>query len=143
MLKFRHPNILHTHAMSGFLPSEQVDFCPLAYVDTYVTLAQVSATFPADVVLTNIHITRLLHFLMSVSPFHPHHQAVNVQRQFLTVPYTHSNLTAWPCYLNEFHYTGHTQKNGAVSKVNTKLTLHCNHGSGHLKTEHTESLFLL
>jgi hypothetical protein len=23
-----------------------------------------------------------------------------------------------------------------------KLTLHCNHGSGHLKTEHTESLFL-
>jgi len=25
----------------------------------------------------------------------------------------------------------------------TKLTLHCNHRSGHLKTEHTESLFLL
>ena len=24
-----------------------------------------------------------------------------------------------------------------------KLTLHCNHRSGHLKTEHTESLFLL
>ena len=85
------------------------------------------------------------------------------------------------------HYTGYTQKNGAVSKVNkklishltraqltpsaattvqvshalpavrfsclmrgcvfskpcTKLTLHCNHRSGHLKTEHTESLFLL
>jgi len=97
-------------------------------------------------------------------------------------------------------YTGYTQKNGAVSKVNKKfishltrtqrtpsaaatvqvshalpavrlqitvqrefrawfrkdapawcvfskpckkLTLHCNHRSGHLKTEHTESLFLL
>ena len=68
-------------------------------------------------------------------------------------------------------YTGYTQKNGVVSKVNkkfishltraqrtpsaaapcgcvfskpcTKLTLHCNHRSGHLKTEHTESLFLL
>ena len=25
----------------------------------------------------------------------------------------------------------------------TKLTLHCNHRSGHLKTEHTESVFLL
>jgi len=25
----------------------------------------------------------------------------------------------------------------------TKLTLHCNHRSGHLKTEHTESIFLL
>jgi hypothetical protein len=25
----------------------------------------------------------------------------------------------------------------------TKLTLHCNHRRGHLKTEHTESLFLL
>ena len=25
----------------------------------------------------------------------------------------------------------------------TKLALHCNHRSGHLKTEHTESLFLL
>ena len=25
----------------------------------------------------------------------------------------------------------------------TKLTLHCNHRSGHLKTEHTESLFML
>ena len=58
----------------------------------------------------------------------------------------------------------YTQKNGAVSKGNkefishlekthhawcvffkpcTKLTLHCNHRSGHLKTEHTESLFLL
>jgi len=29
------------------------------------------------------------------------------------------------------------------SKLCTKLTLHCNHRSGHLKTEHTESLFLL
>ena len=29
------------------------------------------------------------------------------------------------------------------SKPCTKLTLHCNHWSGHLKTEHTESLFLL
>jgi len=28
------------------------------------------------------------------------------------------------------------------SKPCTKLTLHCNHRSGHLKTEHTESLFL-
>ena len=25
----------------------------------------------------------------------------------------------------------------------TQLTLHCNHSSGHLKTEHTESIFLL
>jgi len=69
------------------------------------------------------------------------------------------------------HYTGYTQKNGAVSKVNkkfishfiraqptpsaaaparcvfskpcTKLTLHCNHRSGHLKTQLTESIFLL
>ena len=49
--------------------------------------------------------------------------------------------------------TGYLQMNGAVSKVNkkwcvfskpcTKLTLHCNHRSGHLKTEHTERLFLL
>ena len=31
----------------------------------------------------------------------------------------------------------------AFSKPYTKLTLHCNHRSGHLKTEHTESLFLL
>jgi len=29
------------------------------------------------------------------------------------------------------------------SKPCTKLTLHCNHRSGYLKTEHTESLFLL
>jgi len=29
------------------------------------------------------------------------------------------------------------------SKPYTKLTLHCNHRSGHLKMEHTESLFLL
>ena len=29
------------------------------------------------------------------------------------------------------------------SKPYTKRTLHCNHRSGHLKTEHTESLFLL
>ena len=29
------------------------------------------------------------------------------------------------------------------SKPRTKLTLHCNHRSGHLKTQHTESLFLL
>ena len=29
------------------------------------------------------------------------------------------------------------------SKPCTKLTLRCNHRSGHLKTEHTESLFLL
>ena len=29
------------------------------------------------------------------------------------------------------------------SKPRTKLTLHCNHRSEHLKTEHTESLFLL
>ena len=29
------------------------------------------------------------------------------------------------------------------SKLCTKLTLHCNHKSGHLKTEHTESLSLL
>jgi hypothetical protein len=29
------------------------------------------------------------------------------------------------------------------SKLCTKLTLHFNHISGHLKTEHTESLFLL
>ena len=29
------------------------------------------------------------------------------------------------------------------SKPCTKLTLHCNHRSGHLKTENTESLFLL
>jgi len=29
------------------------------------------------------------------------------------------------------------------SKPCTKLTLHCNHRSGHLKTEHTESLLLL
>jgi len=29
------------------------------------------------------------------------------------------------------------------SKPCTKPTLHCNHRSGHLKTEHTESLFLL
>ena len=29
------------------------------------------------------------------------------------------------------------------SKAWTKLTLHCNHRSGHLKTEHTESFFLL
>ena len=46
--------------------------------------------------------------------------------------------------------------NGAVSKVNKKFishltraqralhcTLRCNHRSGHLETEHTESLFLL
>ena len=30
-----------------------------------------------------------------------------------------------------------------ASKPCTKLTLYCNHRSGHLKTEHTESLFLL
>jgi hypothetical protein len=29
------------------------------------------------------------------------------------------------------------------SKLCTKLTLYCNHRSGHLKTEHTESLFVL
>jgi len=29
------------------------------------------------------------------------------------------------------------------SKPCTQLTLHCNHRSGHLKTEHTENLFLL
>ena len=30
-----------------------------------------------------------------------------------------------------------------LSKPRMKLTLRCNHRSGHLKTEHTESLFLL
>jgi hypothetical protein len=34
-------------------------------------------------------------------------------------------------------------KNSAIFKPCTKLTLHCNHRSGHLKTEHTESLLLL
>ena len=34
--------------------------------------------------------------------------------------------------------TGCLQMNGALH-----CTLHCNHRSGHLKTEHTESLFLL
>jgi len=29
------------------------------------------------------------------------------------------------------------------SKPCTKITLHCNHSSGHLKTEHTEIVFLL
>ena len=29
------------------------------------------------------------------------------------------------------------------SKLCTNLTLHCNHRNGHLKREHTESLFLL
>jgi len=33
--------------------------------------------------------------------------------------------------------------NCIFSKPCTKLTLHCNHRSGHLKTEHTESLFWL
>jgi len=32
---------------------------------------------------------------------------------------------------------------GVFSKLCTKLTLHCNHRSGHLKMEYTESLFLL
>jgi hypothetical protein len=34
-------------------------------------------------------------------------------------------------------------KNIVFFKPHTKLTLHCNHRSGHLKTEHTESLLLL
>jgi hypothetical protein len=34
-------------------------------------------------------------------------------------------------------------KNNVFYKQCTKLTLHCNHRSGHLKTEHTESLLLL
>jgi hypothetical protein len=33
-------------------------------------------------------------------------------------------------------------KNNVLFKPCTKLTLHCNHRSGHLKTEHTEHLFL-
>jgi hypothetical protein len=65
------------------------------------------------------------------------------------------------CSIHDFHspfrseiYTGHTQKNDASSKDAphknnvffkpcSKLALHCNHRSGHLKTEHTESLLLL
>ena len=31
----------------------------------------------------------------------------------------------------------------APARWQVRLTLHCNHRSGHLKTEHTESLFLL
>jgi hypothetical protein len=34
-------------------------------------------------------------------------------------------------------------KNNAFFKPCTELTLHCNNKSGHLKTEHTGSLFLL
>jgi len=34
-------------------------------------------------------------------------------------------------------------RNCVFSKPCTKLTLHCNHRFGHLKTEHTESFFLL
>ena len=35
------------------------------------------------------------------------------------------------------------RKDCVSSKPCMKPTLHCNHRSGHLKTEHTESLFLL
>jgi hypothetical protein len=34
-------------------------------------------------------------------------------------------------------------KNNVFFKPCTKLALHCNHRSGHLKTKHTESNFLL
>ena len=40
-------------------------------------------------------------------------------------------------------YRVYTKEWGVFSKPCTKLTLHCYHRSGHLKTEHTESLFLL
>jgi hypothetical protein len=42
------------------------------------------------------------------------------------------------------YWTGIYRVSATISsKPCTKLTLHCNHRSGHLKTEHTESLFLL
>ena len=44
-----------------------------------------------------------------------------------SVSFVHCNHHAWRVY----------------SKPCTKLTLHCNHRSGHIKMEHTESLFLL
>jgi hypothetical protein len=34
-------------------------------------------------------------------------------------------------------------KNNVFFSNRARNTLHCNHGSGHLKTEHTESLLLL
>jgi len=43
----------------------------------------------------------------------------------------------------EFHARFRKDAACVFSKPYTKLTLHCNHRSGHLKTEHTESLFLL
>ena len=50
-------------------------------------------------------------------------------------------------YIYIYIYAGYTEKTHhawrVFSKPCTKLTLHCNHRSGHLKTEHTESLFLL
>jgi hypothetical protein len=36
-----------------------------------------------------------------------------------------------------------THKNNVFFKLRTKLTLHHNHRSGHIKTEHTEKLLLL
>jgi hypothetical protein len=47
---------------------------------------------------------------------------------------------------SEFHtwFKRHaTHKNKVFLKPCTKLTLRCNHRSGHLKTKHTESLLLL
>jgi hypothetical protein len=75
-----------------------------------------------------------------------------------------SNYTRFPpseitgIQSNTYIYTGRAQKNGAVLIVDKeasplknnvffkpymKLTLHCNHRSGHLKTEHLQSLLLL
>jgi hypothetical protein len=34
-------------------------------------------------------------------------------------------------------------KNNVLFELRTKLTLHCNHRSGNVKTEHTEGLLLL
>jgi len=40
-------------------------------------------------------------------------------------------------------FASHAYCGCVFSEPCTKLTLYCNHRSGHLKTDHTESLFLL
>jgi hypothetical protein len=47
------------------------------------------------------------------------------------------------CSVSFNHGLEKTSDNNVFFKLYTKLMLHCNDRSGHLKTEHTESFFLL
>ena len=70
----------------------------------------------------------------------PTHPPVHVKLPPTYRVYT-KEWRAFECFVHGLEKTHRARC--VLSKPCAKLTLHCNHRSGHLKTERTESLFLL